>query len=430
MNNATKIAIGAGVVIIAGALILSHHPSPSVTYPRHVHTWVSFEVIAPNVQTSAYAPYVDWVDVTSGGNAFKGSPTYAQLHAAGIKVVPYSDPSHHVTPPTTYLNTLFTSADWAHACNGEPVVWNKPGHTLTYINDIRNPDVAAKWKQDGDHLMATVGGFDAMFEDTADDPFSFASPAPPADNTSPCNPVTQADWTAADYIMENAFGYPVIFNGLGSSGGGVSPRSEMLLGPALGGMDEGCDDNYNATPYAISLGTKWLGHRDAQMLALAYGKDFVCHHLQHADASTVTAIRMFHYASFLLLFDYATDIYSTQWTGGTSNVSVMPETLLVPNNPVLPTPTNMNVLFGRDGAYHRLYKHCALNGVDKGQCDVVVNPTKPTSKNPGTITLIEPFTVRHVLKLSGAGILDGGTATIISSSPTSLGSGQGLIAFP
>jgi hypothetical protein len=100
---------------------------------------------------------------------------------------------------------------------------------------------------------------------------------------------------------------------------------------------------------------------------------------------------------------------------------VMPETGLVPMNP-LSTETDVDRYLRTGGAYMREFGNCYFRGVNQGPCAVTVNP--------GTSTVSVPSgAYAHSMALSGAGVLEGGSASFNSPAPRSLAPGAGAILF-
>jgi hypothetical protein len=406
-------------------------PSP---LPLHVITWEyggDSNVKPPSVPASSYAQYLSYVLTNSGGG-------YPDVPAAGIKTVYYVDPNRWHSLETTDMNKRLTIADVATTCKGAPILFYVYGSTksLIYAVDIRRPEVAQKWTASINYTMARAH-IDYAYEDNADNPWG--SPGPPCDAITH-KPVTPAVWAAADIAMEGAQPLPVFFNGLSNDTTTKIPNQRALVaGPAWGGGAEACYASHkfgvlkNANPaWSVTANTEI-------MFALAH-KVFLCGSGVNTDGAVPAALdaRLYRYTSFLLTYDYTTSMIEDRWGVGAtstchpsstvscgSNLHVMQETLFVPFDPVLAEPTDIVALLGTDGVYHRQYRHCVLQAVDQGQCDVVVNPSATK-----TITVNEPFTVHHVLKIAGAGVLDGGTVLVLPGTLASLPPQEGAVAFP
>ena len=140
------------------------------------------------------------------------------------------------------------------------------------------------------------------------------------------------------------------------------------------------------------------------------------------SASSETALRKYIYASFLLTYspNYAMlqEIFATP-----SKFEVMPETGLVPMNPVT-TSTNVGSYLRSGGAYMREFGACYYRGVNEGRCAVVVN-------NSNSATVSVPTTAyAHSMVLTGNGVLDGGSVSFAGARTTQLGPTTGAVLFP
>jgi len=402
-----------------GGVSVSSAQMPQI--PAHVLTWMSFEDTAdlplPTVPLASFASDVDWALLNSGG------ADNESLQAAGIKTAVYTDPNHYIVGDSTVLQRLFTIADVAASCSKAPVAWAKPGIKPAYITDIRLADVAGKWKAALDAITQAHGPFTAAFEDTSDDPYTYASPGPPCASNG--QPVLATTWTNQTAKMEGAVGYPVIFNDLASNGKGASAGLGLLHGPALGGLAESCYGNRPTSPKAN--GARWIGEAQTELYAHRQHKLFVCHNEETTDGATPIALdaRLYQFASFMLTYDSTTSIYGSHWAVGKSQVRVQPETGLVALAPVLQV-SDVSQLVDAFGVYQRLYADCRLNGVKVGACDFAVNPDAKKTQ-----PLHLPFAAGHVLALSGSGILDGGTVILLPAAPPStLGPTEAIVVFP
>jgi hypothetical protein len=389
-------------------------------FPTRLKSWVDLANNGiPAAGALQLARYADIAMEGSGGGITR------QLQAASIKVAIYSEPNHYLPGGTMAIEKLFSMADVARTCNGQPVRWLQ-GPGTTYLTDIRNPVIASIWKQSLEKIFASNGQADYVFEDTSDNPYSAASPAPPCGAHGQI--VFPSVWTSAEKAMESTLGYPVVFNGLANGSNKIASYAVGLLyGPAAGGLSEVCYSTYDyPTGVLKNSGTAWEVNEQTELTAGAQQRIYVCQASETTDGSAPAAIdaRLYQYASFALTYRYATSYYSSHWAVGSSGVMVQPEIMLVPNNPVAPEPTNIAALLGKDGAYHREYQHCTIAGIDFQHCDVVVNPSATK-----TVILAEPFSPTHHLVLAGSGVLDGGNAALGTGAPASLGPEEGAVLF-
>lgn len=356
------------------------------------------------------------------GHTNSGAAQADAYQSAGIEAIPYTDIDHYIPNDQSGVNPNLSMADVALTCDGQPVEWVKPNHPLIYVTDPRNPGTLAAWEQWYTNFVAAGGETWALYEDTADNPFTFAVPSPPcaADGSGT---VSTQEWTAAEEAEEGAMqafsGKPIIFNGLAPGYHTWMPLANALLdGPAAGGEAEAC-----APPNT----TEWLNQLAIEIHAVQRQKYFVCHGNDTSDGSTPQAIayRNYHFASMMLEFDPRYTIYESNFGVGASNLRVEPESGVVMLNPY---KQNINVatdLLKPGGAYARRYKDCYVNGTDVGQCAAVVNPTK--------VAVPFPFTwvhYQHTMLLTGSGIYDGATVSNLGPAPaTTVAPYSGEVAF-
>ena len=328
----------------------------------------------PNISLQQAAQYT-----TIGHDS--GEPQQnAAYESAGINAVPYTDINHYLPGDGAGTNPFLSMADVALTCSGQPVQWVKPGHPEIYLTDPRNPGTVAAWEAWYANFAANGGVTWAIYEDTADNPFTYAQPAPPcaADGSGP---VAQAEWTAAEEAQEGAMqafsGKPIIFNGLAAGyNKNMPPTNALLDGPAAGGEAEAC---------APSNTTEWMNELLIQIHAVENHKYFVCHGNVSTDGSTPQAIafRNYHFASMMLDYDLQHTVYESYWAVGPSNLRVEPESEVVPINPEKPISSPADML-KIGGSYARRYGKCYVAGVLVGQCAAVVNPTNAAVPYPSS----------------------------------------------
>lgn len=421
------------LVVLAGCAVSNvavrtepHHPMTAhrvrqQAMPQpHVLTSINSADV-PNISPERAAAYLDFAHTNSGPHSTTG---YAN---AGIKVIPYTNINHYIPSEHSGTNLTLTMAEVARTCDGRYVQWVKPDHPTTYLTDLRLPSTLAAWERWYTSFVEARGQAWGIFEDTADNPFTYASPAPPCDAAHDA-PVTPAEWgTAAKAIegkMQAFTGKPVIFNGLAPGYGRRMPYSNDLLdGPVAGGEAEACAPND---------ATKWLNQLTIEIHAVRRHKYFLCHGNDASDGSTPQAIayRMYHFASMMLDFDLTRTIYESYFGVGPSNLRVQPESEVVPTDPVRVFVSSTADLLRAGGAYARRYRTryrtCYVAGSKLGECVVVVNPTNAAVPFPFPLAHY-----RHTLLLEGSGILDGGTVTALGPAPAaSVAPFSGEIAFP
>ena len=394
----------------------------------HLLTWIEGPDGAnnpgPKLPPTQFAPYVNYALLASGGGEIQ------PYGAAGITTVLYSEPNHYLPGSKMLLDQLLSMNDVALTCSNQYVQWNKPGMPLTYVTDVRKSHLAQMWQQSIDQTVQQNGGWapNIVFEDSSDGPYFYSTPAPPCDpNTHQV--VAQAVWTAATEVMEGSITYPVIFNGLQNGSGWKTPAQAALVnGPAIGGLSELCygSDNYNQGVHKNNS-VAWTVNETTELTFVLAHKHYVCHNNETTDGSVPAAIdaRLYQLSSFLLTYDLNTSVYGSKWAVGQSNTDVQPEEQFVPENAEIPTPPTIAGLLEADGNYHRRYRDCYLSNTDYGRCDIIVNSAKLK-----THSVAEQFTIGHELALQGSGIFDGGTASVVPVTLTSLGPTESAIVFP
>lgn len=361
--------------------------------PNHVLTWDTFD-FAGQVQPDIAAPYLDYATVP-----VKDANAYA---AAGIITVYYSDPnrSHRGTPMYTKNESTF-----AHDCNGKRItVGHRP--VTTYQMDVRSPDLEPLWAGWINNILGGGYTYTYIFEDGANNIHN--------ETGVPCG-YTEPSWTAASNANDTALGQKIIYNGLGTLADGYGkPPPSILLNPTTsGGMMEDCyikDSQQNP----VSKTTVWQNYETTELAMISAQKLFVCRDLVAFPAQSSLAQRMYMYASFLLTYDPSSSIMSEKFSTP-SNLEVFPEETLVALDPLVQSPTKIGKLKTARWTYGRQYGACYLLGVPVGSCAVAVNADVPSASHP----FPWPGVYSHTLVLSGAGILDGGTADVTGPAPPS-----------
>jgi hypothetical protein len=377
--------------------VFASHVSPAKTFsrhdrvvPNHVLTWAwikSTDYVAP----APAAPYLNWAVVNNpDANAFS---------AAGIKTVLYSDPNRTYPGQPMFSNDETT---FAHDCGGRRITINgRPGPT--YQMDPHSPNLLALWTAWVNWELKGVH-YDVIFDDDADS----------AHNTSalPCG-FTQRDWSAASNLMNDSLGQTLVYNGLGTLADGITkPPPAIQLNPSsFGGLLEGCYGNILLTdPYPKK--TVWQNYENTELTMAASHRMFVCRNLKETPAANSIPQRTYMYASFLLTYDPASSMISEKFSTP-SHVEVEPESGLVALDPLIAAPADISGLSTSQYTYGRQYASCYLNGQAIGRCAAVVNADGPKHAHP----FPWPGVYTHTLLLSGAGVLDGGTASVNGPAP-------------
>ncbi len=134
-------------------------------------------------------------------------------------------------------------------------------------------------------------------------------------------------------------------------------------------------------------------------------------------------MRQYAYASFLLTYDPNYSVFEESFTTP-SAFKVFPETGFVPLSPVS-IPASVASLLTSTRAYEQRYNSCYYRGSSLGHCEIIVNPSTTSS-----VSVPNPWGLRHSMVLSGNGVLDGGTASFSGGVPTRMGPKSGLILTP
>jgi hypothetical protein len=249
--------------------------------------------------------------------------------------------------------------------------------------------------------------YDAIFDDSADSVHN--------DSALPCH-FSQLIWSETSNLMNMSLGKAIFYNGLGTLAAGVDkPPPSLAINPSTyGGELEGCYANVSiANP--VPKNAVWRNFETTELLMSTIQKPFLCRGLKLTPAETSLTQRLYQYASFLLTYNPATSIISEKFTTP-SHLSVFPEETLVALDPLVPSPANIDQLRTSTWIFGRQYASCYLQGSFIGACAAVVNPTDSAVPSP----FPWPGVYTHTLVLSGAGILDGGTASVTGPPPSAV----------
>jgi hypothetical protein len=282
-----------------------------------------------------------------------------------------------------------------------------------FLMDPSSSHLGTLWS--GVVTAATAAGhFDAIFDDDADDLYDTSGP--------PCGD-SAATWLAHNQTMISSLGYPVIYNGLALLGPGYTVSGSIGLNSvSMGGMIETC---YSQAGSAPKIGPAvWLATENTEIAMAKQRKLLLCYSNNTSTASTSSDLRQFVYASYLMTYDPTTTVL-WEYFGTPSGFHVQPESEIVPLYPSVQEPSDIWGLQIAGGVYGREYGACYVNGNNVGRCAAIVNPSLRTSYP-------YPYAAkyRHTLVISGGGVLDGGSISVLGSSPPSTVPPQGsLIVF-
>ena len=382
----------------------------SGTAPNHVLTWLILdEAGGPNLDPSQV---VQWVDYT-----MTKQPTSKKAHSLGMKTIMYSDPNR--TSPGDLMHTNDENT-YAHDCNGNRIT------VLGKNKQLMNPysqKLWSLWPWAVSQMISWDGGgiYDYIFEDTADSVNGLNLSA------MPCH-FDQGGWTQQTNNLDSNLGYPIIYNGLAHVPPGTeTPAPAIGINPTSnGGMAEDC--YVGRTPTGYHYAPNWLAMENTEIAMQAQGRLFVCHGDAYVNAASNDPLRTYFYASYLLTYDLGSTIVNTEFLTP-SGVTVMPEAELVPEQPLVQTPSDISGLLLSGGLYGREYASCYLLGAPIGACAIAVNPNNPGKGQP--LAFPWPGKYTHTLTMSGGGAYDGGTvATNGPAPPANMAGGTAVIAFP
>ncbi len=350
---------------------------------KHVQTvyYLGAPFGSTSISPARAAPYLSWASTQmENGN---------EMARAGIKTMSYTDANR-----TSVHDVLYKSpeAAFAHSCSGSRI-HDIHDHVAQYL---MNPGSSALRSAYAAYVRERSSGqsVNAVFQDDSVPPGyygkGFFTPS------LPCG-YTLDSWLAAQRGLQASIDRDTIWSGVA-----ITSAWPLFDNPStIGGNYEGC---YVAVAPHEQGGSVWLNIQKAHLYVVGRKKLFECMGLDTTPATDAFRGRMYQIASFLMVYN---PTYSLLWeTYATpSRVSVMPESQLVPTDPVV-NISSITSLRTSTGAYAREYRKCYYAGRAIGACAMVVNPDGITHSFPRLA-----LTYHHTLELHGYGVLDGGTVT-------------------
>lgn len=325
------------------------------------------------------------------------------LGALGVKTILYSNPNR-LQPG----DTMFQDQDalYSHTCFGGRVNTSGPIH-------MTNPDsdsLLHDWKQYVESHMSG-SSYAAVFEDEA--------VGTAYSGQEPCGYSLQK-WISSETRLQQRLGRPVIYNALSDmSNHDIAPEI-ALNRTAIGGMMEQC--YAQSAPDTRSTGWRWTATENTELQMARERKYFFCYGNDLTAADRAQESREYAYASFILTYDPATSVL-WEYYGTPSGGHVMPESQLVPLDPVRSSIRSVDDLRSPSGVYTREYRRCFIDAHPAGPCIVAVNPDNSSHD-------VDLSRWRKVLVLRGSGAFDGGSIGVQGGPmPRSLGPMQAVIAF-
>ena len=389
-------AILAASVASAG----SSTSSPSTISQLHVPTadYLASPFGTTTVTPAQAAPHLTWAET--------GVTNTPAIYNAGIKTMVYFDMDRLVTDDSLYAQ--LSGSEYEETCSGARVSDYEDNVTQYVVNPASS---AARSAIDAYVTAATAGyPVNAIYEDDADPLGEYASSyfSPGA----PCN-YSDAAWISGEEEMLAGYGHDTFVNGFSNmTEAAPIPTTTQLLTTAstVGGNMESC---YTRDESPIEEGSwVWTGTENTSLLVTGEGKYFECWGMDTGAASSETASRIYTLASFLMTYNPTYSIFRESYATA-SGLHVMPESQLVPMQPIVAQPSNVSALEA-SYVYVREYHACYYAGTLIGQCAMVVNSDTAAHPTPALA-----LTYTHTLTLSGNGILDGGSAGFDGATPPS-----------
>ncbi|MGZ3508822.1 MAG: hypothetical protein ACXWNJ_10505 [Vulcanimicrobiaceae bacterium] len=416
----------AGIGILAVQILVSA-PTPPPGQPTPAPTPTPAPISMTHVLTGDYlggawgttaitpaqaAPYLTWAQTRRD--------VASSIAAAGIKTQDYIDPNRVTSTSPLWGYALLHESDWAHTCNGGHIQTTVGSSVLTVLD----PTATSTQTDFASYVSSEISRahFDAVFEDNAGaltqyTAYSTFSP------DMPCS-YTDAAWIAGGGQVNQASPIPIIVNGIEAAyNGGPSQELQLLTNNSntVGANFEHCYSDVSNPKYFSSV---WILTENSELIVGNENKLFECMLRDTNSADSSLDARLYAYASFLLTYNPHNSIYWSEF-GTPTGFHVLPESQLVPMDPLVATPSDVSALQIGGGNYGREYAHCYIAGAFAGPCAVVVNP----DKNFGHTFPYPQY--QHTLVLNGSGILDNGTiATNGPPPPVTLPPGGSAIVFP
>jgi hypothetical protein len=359
-----------------------------------------------SVSPSRAAKYLNYaLTAYTNGNA---------MHDAGIKVEVYMSPL--LVQSNDALYSMTPATGFATTCTKSRISYDYSGNTQW----VMNPSASAL-QSSYTNLVSRYASADHIDEIFLDD----AGPVANGRALKPGNPCGYAatTWESEATAMEARLPVHTFINGLNNiSDGALAPELPMLANTKFdGGNFEAC---FGSHTDAEQASWPWTETEQTQLDTVNEGKMFQCMNEVITEASSSQAARLYALASFLLTYNQAHSVLFEEYATP-SHVSVMPESQLVPTDPLVAQPASIASL-KRGSGYIREYKACYYAGRSIGGCAVVVNPSGAAIERPAFSQ-----TYHHTLALSGNGLLDGGTASLSGAAPPStMAANSAFVALP
>ena len=385
-------------------------PTPAPISLTHVQNFAyiyGYGGTPTTIPISAMSPWVNW--------AMTDEQHAAALRAGGVKIQVYSNFWRNYSGDNPNIGYTDLEPGGAHSvaeatdCSGAAVYDSRYGGG--YEADARSSSALAHAQVVANYRLGEyAGNYDALFADDSGAVWGI---------TVPCN-YDEAAYDSAVNAVHSALGVPMWINALGAAPNPADAVDLLQPSNVLGAMCEICY-SVNGTTDSVQTGASWQNIENAEIGTIAQHKVFWDYGRATGPAATETALRIYTYASFLLTYDPNYTMFQ-EALSTPSGFPVMPETALVPMNP-LTTQSNVSGYQAPGGSYMREFGACYYQGTFVSNCAVVVNSSAAPVPVPTT-------SYSHALVLSGAGVLDGGSVTFNGAAPSQLAPRSAAILFP
>lgn len=338
------------------------------------------------------------------------------IAAAGIHTEVYFNANRTQANDPLYHQS---STSFAHTCSSAGITDYFDGQTQHLMNN----EASSMRSAYASYVASQTSGHpvNAIFEDDAvppgQYPSGFFSPE------LPCGYSTST-WLSYERALQGSINHPTIFNGLNRLNGHLPSLTiaELENPSTIGGNYESCFVDNAGRKEAVWV---WQAVSQTQLEVTAKGKYFQCMTLDRTSAPYAHASRMYALASFLMTYRATHSILWERY-GTPSGLHVMPESQLVPTNPVVATPSSVTSLRSATGVYVREYRSCYYATRLIGPCAMVVNNDYYTHPSPHFT-----YAYHHTLTTSGYGLIDGGTVGFAGAAPpSSMASETAYVAVP
>lgn len=411
-GSASTYVTAANITLSSGSTTSPSPTAPPATtagVPSHVQTADYFEGYYGTFKVSPAqaAPHLTWAQTTTADSS--------AIAAAGIKTQIYLDPNREASTDPIYGYIKNEPSAFAHNCSGTMVTMK----TGSLIQDVTNP-ASSDLRTAVASYTATQkadGHVDMVFEDNG----GFLEPSDTYPNGMPCG-YSVSSWISATEGLDQASAIPIIANGLNLyTSSSLSPVIGLVKGSSntVGGNMEHC---FTDNSRAIQYGTAWTQVQNTAIQIVGDGKYYECMARNTNPAVDEITPRLFTIASFLMTYNPNLSILQEEF-GTNTGLAVMPESELVPLDPVQTATSSITQLRTSTGVYARQFNACYLRGSSVGACVVAVNNDDVSERFP-----YSGYT--HTLVISGSGVLDGGSVSVNGgAAPSTLAPGQAVVAF-